>query len=120
MAEVEVSQDLPVLLRKGDVAKFTVPSKGSQYHFAVAGGNPCIAVWSGQPWNHNGLANNIDYATKSLKGPYVDKVLDVPTVCVSFEDDRVHSEAPGAHVADEFTLVVTKNSWWKKVFGWSF
>jgi hypothetical protein len=118
MPTIDVALNQTVTLNRGDVVKFAVPTQGSQYHFAVAGGNPCIAVWAGLPWNHNGLANNIDYATHSLKGPFVDKVLNTPTAYVSFEDDAVKSECPGAHVADEFTLTVTKNSWWKKVFGW--
>jgi len=118
MAVVTVTTDYPVQLERGDIVYFLVPSPGSQYHFAVTGGNPCIAVWNGDPWQHNGVSNNIDYKNHRLKGNYVDATLSMSAVHISFEDERVATEAPMANVPDTFVFTITKNSWWKKIFGW--
>lgn len=98
--------DLPASGSPGDEFSFAPPSGSTQYHFEVTGAgaspNLVIGVWRNQSRTPgNGVARN-----KPGKN-YVDHVCGGGQFVVTVD---------GA--AGPYTIKVSANSWWKKVFGW--
>lgn len=106
MATKALSLTAVAAAQPGDTFTFTPPSASTQYHFAVSGPGQTsctIGIWKGMQGPGHGVASN-----RGKNVPYVDHVCGAGSFVVTVDG-----------MAGPYTVTVTANSWFKKVFGWS-
>lgn len=94
---------VPVQANPGDDFLFNAPKSNVQYHVAVSIPGVEIDMWRGKKdtVNHTGVA-------RSQPGKnYLDHVTGLGQFALTVEN-----------ASGPYTITVTANSFWKKVFGW--
>jgi hypothetical protein len=94
--------DTPVRGNPGDEFSFACNTNNTQYHIQVDGVGPGVIIGVWGP-NNPSLGKARNQAGKT----YVDRTLTAGSWRITVQD----AQGP-------YTIVVTANSWWKKVFGW--
>lgn len=92
-----------VIANPGDTFTFIPPSSSVQYHFQLNVSDPSaiIGIWQNSASVGNGVARNQPGKN------YVDHVCGAGNFVVTVTG-----------VTEQYTMTVSANSWWHKVFGW--